>query len=74
MKKKFKKLWEEVYGLNEDQDKALSGVWDRANEDERKAVLKWGSYMYAEGWKDYFVKLVGAGLVIGFFVGRATKR
>ena len=74
MKEKFEKLWNETYGLNEDQDNALKSVWNQAKEDERKAILKWGSYMYAEGWKDYFVKLVGAGLVIGFFVGRATKR
>ena len=67
----FKKKWLETYGLSDEQKDTIVQLWnDKRYHD---SIVDHGAFMYAEGWKDFLVPFVSAGVVVGFLIGRKTR-
>ena len=71
---KIQDLWNKTYAPTKEQQAIIGDILESCTFDEAMALSKFGTHMYAEGWKDYMLPFVGTGLVVGILIGRVTKR
>lgn len=70
----MKDLWNKVYAPTQEQQNLVMEIFKRCSNEECQALVKFGSHMYAEGWKDYMLPFMGIGAVIGVLIGRRSKK
>ena len=71
---KIQDLWNMAYAPTNKQQHIIEDIFNSCTFEEAMALGRFGSHMYAEGWKDYMLPFIGTGLTIGILIGRATKR